>query len=175
MSRTQPWFGPRANHSRSSTPHEDLSASSSYASNKTVFGAILRNELPATILYEDERVLCFRDIRPVSKHHSLVIPKRQIAHSGALTRDDRDLVQHMENVACNAVKVDFPNLNVEECRQTNELSLGFHRWPCLSVHHLHLHTIYPMPCQHWWYRVIHPREYSWWYRPSTDFTETKTK
>ena len=86
------WFGVpgRANHSRSSTATDsDLSASSSYASNKTVFGAILRNELPATILYEDERVLCFRDIRPVSKHHSLVIPKRHIAHSGALTRDDR--------------------------------------------------------------------------------------
>ena len=55
-----------------------------FSSNRTVFGKILRGELPASVAYEDSEVLCFRDIAPASEHHYLVIPKRQIAHAGAL-------------------------------------------------------------------------------------------
>lgn len=42
----------------------------------TVFGKIIRRELPADIVYEDEDTLAFLDIMPVAKGHTLVIPKK---------------------------------------------------------------------------------------------------
>ena len=74
--------------------------------NRTVFGAILRGDLPTTVLYEDERVLCFRDIRPVSKHHSLVIPKRNIRDLNHLGPEDVPLLRHMVSVAKAVVTTD---------------------------------------------------------------------
>jgi len=41
----------------------------------TIFGKILRGEIPCHKLYEDERVLAFLDVAPLSAGHALVIPK----------------------------------------------------------------------------------------------------
>lgn len=43
--------------------------------NDTIFGKIIRGEIPATKVYEDEKCLAFMDINPVSKGHLLLIPK----------------------------------------------------------------------------------------------------
>ena len=40
-----------------------------------IFARILRGEIPSTKVYEDEHVLAFRDINPLSPTHILVIPK----------------------------------------------------------------------------------------------------
>ena len=40
-----------------------------------IFAKIIRNELPAKIIYEDDLTLAFYDINPVAPHHILVIPK----------------------------------------------------------------------------------------------------
>ncbi len=45
--------------------------------NDTVFGKIIRGEIPATKVYEDEKFLAFLDINPVTKGHTLLIPKEQ--------------------------------------------------------------------------------------------------
>lgn len=137
-----------------------------FVQNRTVFGAILRGELSAKILYEDEDVLVFRDIRPVSAHHTLVIPKRHIEnihHLSPESEADRALLVHMLEVGKLAVKHDFPDLDVDAAVASSALSLGFHRWPMLSVHHLHLHCIYPMPCARAWYRILHPMHYGPFY------------
>ncbi len=44
-----------------------------------LFCRIVRRELPAKIVYEDERVLAFEDARPQAPIHTLVIPKEHIA------------------------------------------------------------------------------------------------
>ena len=41
----------------------------------TVFGRIIRGEIPCHRVYEDERVLAFLDINPLSRGHTLVVPK----------------------------------------------------------------------------------------------------
>jgi histidine triad (HIT) family protein len=41
----------------------------------TIFGKILRGEIPCHRVYEDEHVLAFLDVNPVSRGHTLVIPK----------------------------------------------------------------------------------------------------
>lgn len=43
--------------------------------NDTIFGKIIRGEIPATKVYEDEQFLAFLDINPVTKGHTLLIPK----------------------------------------------------------------------------------------------------
>ena len=45
----------------------------------TLFGKIIRREIPADIVYEDEDFLAFRDINPQAPVHVLFIPKRAIA------------------------------------------------------------------------------------------------
>lgn len=42
---------------------------------ETIFSKILRNEIPCNRVYEDEQVLAFLDINPISKGHTLVIPR----------------------------------------------------------------------------------------------------
>ena len=45
----------------------------------TLFSKIIRREIPADIVFEDEHVLAFRDIHPQAPVHVLFIPKREIA------------------------------------------------------------------------------------------------
>ncbi|HTL59078.1 MAG TPA: histidine triad nucleotide-binding protein [Candidatus Limnocylindrales bacterium] len=45
---------------------------------KTLFEKIIAREIPATIVYEDDQVLAFRDIKPQAPTHVLIIPKKPI-------------------------------------------------------------------------------------------------
>jgi histidine triad (HIT) family protein len=65
----------------------------------TVFQKIIDRELPADIVYEDDRALAFRDIHPVAPVHILVIPKKAIAKVGDATADDAPLLGHLLWVA----------------------------------------------------------------------------
>lgn len=47
-------------------------------SSETLFSKIIRREIPATIVYEDEDVLAFKDIAPQAPVHVLFIPKNEI-------------------------------------------------------------------------------------------------
>lgn len=47
--------------------------------NDTIFGKIIRREIPADIVYENDDVLAFRDLNPQAPVHVLFIPKRAIA------------------------------------------------------------------------------------------------
>ena len=62
---------------------------------KTIFKKIIDKEIPAQIVYEDERCLAFRDLAPQAPTHVLVIPKKEIASLAGLTDDDAELVAHI--------------------------------------------------------------------------------
>jgi histidine triad (HIT) family protein len=49
---------------------------------KTLFEKIVVREIPAEIVYEDDLVLAFRDIKPQAPTHVLIIPKRPIPRVG---------------------------------------------------------------------------------------------
>ena len=55
---------------------------------ETIFDKIIRKEIPADIVYEDDDVLAFRDIHPQAPVHVLVIPKRRLATIADATEDD---------------------------------------------------------------------------------------
>lgn len=61
----------------------------------TIFGKIIRREVPADIVYEDDRVLVFKDINPRARIHLLVIPKKEIASLFEMKPEDKDLIAHM--------------------------------------------------------------------------------
>ncbi|MCU0533611.1 MAG: histidine triad nucleotide-binding protein [Hydrococcus sp. Prado102] len=61
----------------------------------TIFGKIIRKEIPAEIVYEDELSLAFKDVNPQAPTHILVIPKKPIPQLDAATPEDRDLLGHL--------------------------------------------------------------------------------
>ena len=65
----------------------------------TVFDSIIAREIPADIVYEDDRALAFRDISPQAPVHVLVIPKRRIARVSAAVDEDAGLLGHLLLVA----------------------------------------------------------------------------
>jgi histidine triad (HIT) family protein len=58
---------------------------------ETIFHRILKHELPATIVYEDDDVLAFKDIHPKAPTHILFVPKRFAASIIDLTPETADL------------------------------------------------------------------------------------
>ncbi len=61
----------------------------------TLFTRIVNREIPAKIVYEDDRCLAFEDIAPKAPTHVLVIPKREIASLEAAADEDADLMGHL--------------------------------------------------------------------------------
>jgi histidine triad (HIT) family protein len=57
-----------------------------------LFCRIVRREIPASIVYEDDHVLAFNDINPQAPLHALVIPKRHIERLTDLTPEDDAIV-----------------------------------------------------------------------------------
>lgn len=55
---------------------------------ETLFSKIIRKEIPADILYQDELVTAFRDINPRAPSHILIIPNRLIATVNDVTDED---------------------------------------------------------------------------------------
>ena len=64
-----------------------------------LFCRIIKREIPASIVYEDDRVLAFNDINPQAPTHVLVVPKRHIASLNDLTADDDQIVGELSRRA----------------------------------------------------------------------------
>lgn len=61
-------------------------------SSETLFSKIIRREIPATIVYEDDDVLAFKDIAPQAPVHVLFIPKEPLATLNDATPADAELL-----------------------------------------------------------------------------------
>ena len=99
----------------------------------TIFRKIIRKEIPAKIIYEDDQCLAFHDISPQAPTHFLVIPKKHISQTSAAD-DGRSLLAHLMAVG----KKCAADLGLKEgCRMVvNEGSNGGQ-----SVYHVHLHVL----------------------------------
>ena len=101
----------------------------------TVFGKIIRGELPAERLYESEHVLAFRDINPVAPTHILVIPKRAIRNALAVTLEDKALVGEMVLASAQIAR----EQGIDETGYRLVMNIG--RDGGESVPHLHMHLL----------------------------------
>ncbi|XP_076818283.1 adenosine 5'-monophosphoramidase HINT1-like [Clavelina lepadiformis] len=101
----------------------------------TIFGKIVRKEIPADIIYEDDSCLAFRDVNPQAPVHFLVIPKKGIPQLSKCEDDDAGLLGRMMLVA-------------KKCAEKEGIAEnGFRvvindgRDGAQSVYHLHLHVM----------------------------------
>lgn len=60
-----------------------------------LFCKIIRGQIPAALVYQDDRVVAFKDINPQAPMHLLVVPRRHVASLNDLTADDDGLVGEM--------------------------------------------------------------------------------
>jgi diadenosine tetraphosphate (Ap4A) HIT family hydrolase len=140
-----------------------------YTTNDSVFGQILRGELPATVWEETTNVLVFQDIHPRAPTHALIIPKRFIESVFDLTADDIPLLEEMQSIAYQLLQTRHPNMRVvvdyendprkevvdqKKSAQKKDYNLCFHVPPFNSVDHLHLHVLAPVSQMKWYHKYI---------------------
>ncbi len=66
---------------------------------ETIFSKIVRKEVPADIVYQDDQVTAFRDINPLAPTHILIVPNNLIPTADDVTPEDEPLLGHMFVVA----------------------------------------------------------------------------
>lgn len=62
---------------------------------ETIFSKIIRKEIPANIVYEDDLCLAFKDIAPQAPTHILVIPKKPLERIDSAEIEDQALLGHL--------------------------------------------------------------------------------
>lgn len=63
-----------------------------------VFCKIIKNELPRSLEYEDDRVVVFKSIQPVAETHLLIVPKNHISNFMGLDSEMNDLVKAAQEI-----------------------------------------------------------------------------
>ncbi len=102
-------------------------------SNDTVFGKIIRGEIPSKKIYEDVDLLAFDDIHPVADVHFLIIPKKFIATLADVTPEDATLLGKMLLLA--------PVLAKEQGLTDGfRTAINTGRMGRQDVYHLHIHV-----------------------------------
>ncbi len=100
-----------------------------------LFAKIIAKQIPATIVYEDERALAFRDIGPKAPVHILVIPKKDIARVSEARAEDEPLLGHLLTVAAQIARQE----GIDETGYRLVTNKG--RDAGESVPHLHVHLL----------------------------------
>ena len=101
----------------------------------TIFTKILNREIPATIVYEDEKCLAFRDVNPQAPMHILLIPKKEIPTLNDLSPDDASLMGHLMTMV--------PKIAAQEgiAEKGYRTVINTNAHGGQTVHHIHLHII----------------------------------
>ena len=101
----------------------------------TIFGKIIRREIPADIVHEDEHVLAFRDLNPQAPVHVLFIPKTPVATLNDLEPGQAELAGRLVLAAAAYAKregfAESGYRTVFNCNQHGGQ----------SVYHIHLHLL----------------------------------
>ena len=102
---------------------------------QNVFARILRGEIPAKKVHEDDQCLAFRDVAAQAPTHVLVIPKQAIARLADAKKDDRALLGHLLWVAGEVARKE----GIAEDGFRVVINNG--KRASQSVFHLHVHVL----------------------------------
>lgn len=99
-----------------------------------LFCKIVAGEIPSNKVYEDDKILAFRDIAPQAPSHILVIPKTHITSLDGVNEENAEIVAHIFKM--------IPKIAAEE-GLTNGYRLVSNCGPdaCQTVPHLHFHIL----------------------------------
>lgn len=99
----------------------------------TIFAKIIRGEIDADKVYEDDEVLAFKDVNPAAPVHILVIPKREIVNLYDAEESDQELLGKLMITARRVAE----EQGLDDFRLVANNGAGAGQ----SVFHLHLHVI----------------------------------
>ena len=104
---------------------------------KCVFCDIVAGKIPATILYQDDKAIAFRDIHPQAPTHFLVIPKEHVPSVAELSGEHQDLAAHLISVAHEVAKRE----GLAAVEKGYRLVINYGREGGQEVPHVHFHVI----------------------------------
>lgn len=102
---------------------------------KTLFEKIIDREVPAEIIYEDDSVIAFRDIKPAAPTHALIVPKKPIPRIAEAEEMDQAVLGHLILKAAEVAD----KLGLKNSGYRLVINNGANAGE--SVPHLHLHII----------------------------------
>ncbi len=102
---------------------------------ETIFSKIIRREIPATIVYQDERVTAFRDIHPQAPVHILIVTNKVIPSVNDVTPEDEADLGHMFVVAAQIAR----EQGIANDGYRLLINCGPHSGQ--EVYHLHMHLL----------------------------------
>jgi len=100
-----------------------------------LFCKIIKGEIPAKIIYQDDKVIAFDDINPQAPQHKLIVPKKHVATVNDLEATDNELIGHMVQIAKKLAN----QLGVAE--QGYRFVLNCNAGAGQSVFHIHAHLL----------------------------------
>jgi histidine triad (HIT) family protein len=104
-----------------------------------LFCRIVRREIPAQIVLEDEQAVVFKDVNPQAPTHVLIVPKKHLGALSASTEADVALLGHLQRVACRLAK--------DSKLSSFRLVTNDGRGAGQSVAHLHYHLLAGRPME----------------------------
>jgi histidine triad (HIT) family protein len=102
---------------------------------ETLFSKIIRQEIPATIVYQDDRATAFRDINPQAPTHVLVVPNKVIPTVNDVTESDEADIGHLFTVAAEVAREE----GIAE--DGYRLIVNCNQHGGQEVYHLHVHLM----------------------------------
>ncbi len=102
---------------------------------ETIFSKIIRKEIPADIVYQDELVTAFKDISPQAKYHILIIPNKLIPTVNDVTTEDEIALGRLFIVAAKIAK----ELGIDE--NGYRLIVNCNKHAGQEVFHIHMHLL----------------------------------
>ena len=100
-----------------------------------IFCQILAGKMPARVVYEDDAVLAFEDVRPQAPVHILIIPRHHLASLSEASKKDEAVLGRMLLVASEVAR----DRNIEA--QGYRVVANNGSWAGQSVDHFHLHVL----------------------------------
>ena len=102
---------------------------------ETIFSKIIRREIPAEILYQDDLVTAFRDIQPQAPVHILIVPNRQIPTADDIVPEDEAALGRMLRIAADLAR------EAGISQDGYRLMINCREHGGQEVFHLHLHLL----------------------------------
>ncbi|KGQ28066.1 purine nucleoside phosphoramidase [Gallibacterium genomosp. 2] len=102
---------------------------------ETIFSKIIRKEIPADIVYQDDLVTAFRDIAPQAPTHILIIPNKIIPTVNDVTAEDEQVLGHLFVIAAKIAK----EQGIDE--DGYRLIVNCNKHGGQEVFHLHMHLV----------------------------------